>query len=204
MLNKLCLSLSLSVDEVMVNMISWINTDYTTWHTGNIDERSRVVFQDITLIISMAYISCSASYINSWWNIFQYKRTKSITSTCFLRSTFYFIYYLMCDDMKICALIPSLTVESMIGVNGRIDFVTEVCIWLLTYYTWALYPYKDHLSRYRDYHYKEKAIVKPYYLHNGDLCISKKAFHYHYVDSAQRDWTHTVKDMAELLNSWWL
>ena len=65
MLNKLCLSLSLSVDEVMVNMISWINTDYTTWRTGNIEERSRVVFQDITLIISMAYISGSAPYINS-------------------------------------------------------------------------------------------------------------------------------------------
>ena len=34
----------------------------------------------------------------------------------------------MCDHMKMCALIPSLTVESMIAANDRIDF-----------FLWSLY-----------------------------------------------------------------
>ena len=35
--------------------------------------------------------------------------------------------------------------------------------------TWTLFQHKDHISTYRDFHYKERTIDGLFYLYNGDL-----------------------------------
>ena len=39
--------------------------------------------------------------------------------------------------------------------------------------TRALFQYKDGLSRYGDFHYKDKTVMRPYYLYNGNTYIGK-------------------------------
>ena len=47
------------------------------------------------------------------------------------------------------------------------------------------YTYKDRLSRYGDFHYKDKTVVKPSYLYNGNPYIGKTAVTSLYWDGPQ-------------------
>ena len=42
-------------------------------------------------------------------------------------------------------------------------------------YTWALFQYKKRLSRYEDFHYKDKTVVRPSYLYNGNSYAGRTA-----------------------------
>ena len=49
------------------------------------------------------------------------------------------------------------------------------CIILCKHSTWALFQYKDHLSRYSDSHYKDKMVMKPSNLYNWNFYYGRTA-----------------------------
>ena len=40
---------------------------------------------------------------------------------------------------------------------------------------WAVFQYKDRISRYEEFLYKDKMAMRPSYIHNGDAHLSKTA-----------------------------
>ena len=46
---------------------------------------------------------------------------------------------------------------------------------------WTLSQYKDGISMYCDFHYKDKMVMRLFYLYNGSLYAGKRTFLYWYV-----------------------
>ena len=76
---------------------------------------------------------------------------------------------------EMCVIIDSVNPP---GDEAKIFWENWSVTWLLM--PWAPSQYKDHLSRYGDFHYKDETVIRPSHLYNGNSHIGKTTSLYWY------------------------
>ena len=127
--------------------------------------------------------------------------SKDLVNSCITRKHSLWMYHLYTDSVS-NQLPLALLKHSDFDANGTNSPQCDICLWMkstsLTYM--AHCQYKDDLSVYTAFHYKDKIVLRPYYFQNGYHFTGKTASLYWDRSQIVTDLQHTSKQ--EKLFQW--